>query len=180
MNPQKLKIINIGPEESGRKLIEQLGSSYGNSEVRINLNLYDHAGVGIPERQYYGIDTNKTLVLKPKSVANSLFHEFTHCLHKVENSILYEYYRKHSQKKDQIWSDYEEQRTIAGYFPTGIYDPICENCFNLYDTIVSKTAYIPRIGHWAYMGRDEKKTMLQLSDIYGKLLFKLEWTTIYI
>jgi hypothetical protein len=99
-DPKKLKITNIGHQQS-KPLLIQDGSSYGDNEVQINLNLYDRVGIGIPEKQYYGI-SNNIPSKKPKSVENSLFHEFTHCLHDAENAALYEHYYKKPKKKDPV------------------------------------------------------------------------------
>jgi hypothetical protein len=79
---QRLRIINIGPEEAstGDPLVDQEGSAYYHAThtVNINLNVYDRNGVGIPDRQYYCVDGNGRITLKLKSLSASIFHEFTH------------------------------------------------------------------------------------------------------
>jgi hypothetical protein len=174
-NPKELKITNIGPQEAKEKLVKQLGSSYGNGEVQINLNLYDLAGIGIQERQYYGINANNTQELKPKSVSNSLFHEFTHCLHDIEDSS--DYCRAYNQE-DHTWGDHEEMRTIAGYM--GTYDPICENCFDLCGATANGTKFLPRIGHFGYTKGAHQYSAPKLLQIYKQLPFRLDWMIKYV
>jgi hypothetical protein len=185
MNPQKLKIINIGPEEAGEEPVEQNGSSYGNGEVLINLNLYENeTGTGIKERQYYFVDQYGIPLKKLKSVANSLFHEFTHCLHDAENSDLYSLYCQPPGEKDPneeyiVWSNSEEERTIAGFIPPNTYDPICENCFDLCNTVAQRTKYRPRIGHFGYQKGIVEYRDVVLIPLYRGLPFKLDWPIKY-
>jgi hypothetical protein len=89
----RVKIIDIGPGQtrSRNPLVEQKGSSYLDYEVRINLNLYDRYGIGIPSRQYYCLNEDD-ITIKRKSIAGSLFHEFTHCLHETEDAKRYNSY----------------------------------------------------------------------------------------
>jgi hypothetical protein len=49
----RLRIIDIGPEQArtGDPLIDQKGSSCFWHGININLNVYNSAGMGIPERQ---------------------------------------------------------------------------------------------------------------------------------
>ncbi|MDR1208093.1 MAG: hypothetical protein LBJ89_01945, partial [Holosporales bacterium] len=152
-DPKKLNITNIAIQEEQKELVKQLGSSYGDGEVQINLNLYDKFGIGIKERQYYCIDQYNVPSEKPKSVEISLFHEFTHCLHDAEDHDLYNHYSQphdgeYSDEEKVVWSNCEEQRTIAGFIAPNTYDPICENCFDLCHTTSLGTKFRPRIGHF--------------------------------
>ncbi|MDR1234396.1 MAG: hypothetical protein LBJ92_04635 [Holosporales bacterium] len=126
---KKLSIINIGPAEArtGDQLVDQTGSSYSstNYAVKINPNVYDSDGIGIPDRQYYCIDEKGNITLKLKSLSGSIFHEFTHCLHHIDGTMT-------KNKTRDMWDSEEERRTISGYMEPGIYDPICDNCFDLY------------------------------------------------
>jgi hypothetical protein len=153
---QKLRIVDIGPDEAKKTPDKQTGSSYSHAmhAVKINLNVYDKLGVGIPDRQYYCVDETGNIALKLKSVSSSLFHEFTHCLHHMEDWRRYDSYRaKKSLPDGDPWSTKEERRTIAGYIEADVYelgntfDPICDNCFHLYDSIMDGAPYRPRIVH---------------------------------
>jgi hypothetical protein len=149
--PDELRIINIGPEQTGKLPLKQAGSSYLHTAyaVKVNLNVYDRLGVGIPDRQYYCINSDGSIDLKLKSLSASILHEFTHCLHHVEDSGRYDIYRaKDSLPKENSWGTKEELRTISGYVDPGIFDPICDNCFHMYDSIVNNKPYLPRIGLW--------------------------------
>jgi hypothetical protein len=164
-DPCELKIINIGPREAKNRLIDQEGSSYYNYDVQVNLNVYNRNGVGIPDRQYYCVHESGNVALKLKSLSASIFHEFTHCLHEVENWRRYG--RDCLSSTSDLWTDEEERRTIAGYINPGVFDPICDNCFHLYDSIVNKKAYFPRIGHWDYRSNDfdkDEKNRTKLSS----------------
>jgi hypothetical protein len=154
---QRLKIINIGPEQTrtGNPLVDQEGSSYADYDVWVNLNVYDSSGIGIPYRQYYCVDENKNISLKPKSLSGSIFHEFTHCLHHVEDSGRYD--RECRSAVPKPWDTKEERRTISGYIDPDVFDPICDNCFHLYDSIVSGKPYMPRIGHCGYRSNNLSK-----------------------
>jgi hypothetical protein len=52
------------------------------------------------------------------------------------------------------WTNEEERRTVAGYIAPGVLDPICDNCFHLYDSVVHGRPYTPRIGHCDYRSSD--------------------------
>jgi hypothetical protein len=144
---QMLKITDIGPVEALSSLSKQKGSSYENYEVKINLNVYDRYGLGIPEKQYYCIDKDD-ITIKLKSIAGSIFHEFTHCLHETEDATRYALYGAGAPLKGNPWTDKEERRTISGYieadvyWPVDTYDPICDNCFHLYDAIAKHTQHL--------------------------------------
>jgi hypothetical protein len=179
-----LRIIDIGPEQSRTKalLVNQKGSSYGGYDVWINLNLYDRNGIGIPERQYYCIDEGGNVTLKPKSLAASIFHEFVHCLHDVEDWRMYD--RERHSPVPEPWTNEEERRTISGYIDPGIFDPICDNCFHLYDSVVSERPYLPRIGHCDYrsdtLPKAEQKRRNKLQQLCNSCNFDLAWPKQYI
>jgi hypothetical protein len=184
---QKVKIIDIGPSEKDYALTKQDGSSYGAYEVWINLNIYDNSGVGISQRQYYCVDAKGQIVLKLKSMAGSLFHEFTHCLHHVEDTEKYAIYSKReSLLKDNPWRTKEERRTISGYTEkdeytlTDVYDPICDNCFSFCDAMGSNTPYLPRAGHEGYVRGDSMTPSKELREFCKTLTFPLAWPKKYL
>jgi hypothetical protein len=53
----------------------------------------------------------------------------------------------------KLWSTKEERRTISGcikaasYTSTDVYDPICDNCYALYELTDKEALYLPRLGH---------------------------------
>jgi hypothetical protein len=69
-------------------------------------------------------------------------------LHHIEDATRYDLDRYSSVPRP--WHSKEERRTISGYIDPGIFDPICDNCFHLYDSVVSGRPYLPRIGHCGY------------------------------
>jgi hypothetical protein len=171
---KKLKIIDIGPREAKKCLIYQKGSSYENCEVYINLNVYDSYGVGMPERQYYCVDEGD-LSIKRKSIAESLFHEVTHCLHYVEDEE--KYITCYNARLSELWSDKEELRTISGYIEPDTYDPICDNCYCLYSAPRTEK-YYPRLGHIGFIqGASPDKS---LEDFCDNPTFNLAWPMKYI
>jgi hypothetical protein len=181
----RLKIVNIGPKEAWKLPVKQTGSSCFGPGININPNVYDSSGMGIPDRQYYCVDENGDITLKLKSLSGSIFHEFTHCLHHMEDSGRYDAYRApNSFPKGNSWHTKEERRTISGYIeadayvPADTYDPICDNCFHLYDSIINGQPYMPRIGHCGYRSgnpRNDKK----LQQFYANLNFNLAWPKQY-
>jgi hypothetical protein len=177
---QKIRITNIGPMEALNPLIKQNGSSYLNYELEINLNLYDRFGIGVPERQYYCLDKDD-ITIKRKSIAGSIFHEFTHCLHHVEDRERYNSYVE--VKLSGLWSNKEELRTIAGYVDADAYvstdtcDPICDNCYCLYGAPRIER-YYPRLGHIGFIqGTSPDKS---LEDFCDNPTFNLAWPMKYI
>jgi hypothetical protein len=179
IDPPKLKITNIALQEEQKEIVKQRGSSYSSNGVKINLNLYDDKGIGNPKRQYYGITVDHVSGKKLKSVKNSLFHEFTHCLHSVEDRCLYKNNRKIPNHKKYIWGNFEELRTITGYMDPDIYDPICENCFDLHSSVLANSPYVPRIGHFGYKEGLTEYPESELQQFYKNLLFDLAWPQKY-
>jgi hypothetical protein len=175
--PDELKIINIGPEESGKALVRQTGSLCFWHGIKINLNVYDRSGIGIPERQYYCVDEGGNISLKLKSLSGSIFHEFTHCLHYAEGG-------RTKVKTYDVWDTREERRTISGYIDPGGFDPICDNCFHLYDSIVHGAPYMPRIGHCGYRSdtppKTENKKREELRQFYSARNFDIVWPNRYV
>jgi hypothetical protein len=184
---QKVKIVNIGPRERNKALAEQDGSSYDNYVVEINPNVYDANGIGIPERQYYCVDERGQIVLKLKSVAGSIFHEFTHCLHHVSDLERYTICsNKASLPKKNPWGTKEERRTISGYVetdaytPMDVYDPICDNCFNFCDAMGSSTQYLPRAGHEGYVRGGSMTPSKELLEFHETPNFTIVWLKKYL
>jgi hypothetical protein len=176
----KIKIENIGPaqqEKHRNQLADQEGTSYKNNIVKINPNLYDSSGKGIPERQYYFVEKNGRVIRKEKSMPGSIFHEFVHALHEIEDKAQYEEYGK--DKFCQYWTDKEERRTISGYMDRNIYDPISENCFNLCNSITDRKPFHPRISHMGFAIGDTDKSK-ELEQLYGNLGFNLAWPRKYV
>jgi hypothetical protein len=202
---QRIKIIDIGPKEAWKPLIDQDGSSYRNYEVKINLNLYDRLGIGIPERQYYCLDVDDITVklssspgrtpgnycldvdditVKRKSIAGSLFHRFTQCLHHIEDVGRYNAYCKATLSES--WTNKEELRTITGYTETDshkspliMYDPICDNCYTLYYSVINKVRYYPRLGHTGYVKGRSEIPGDDLEDLCKNPTFDLAWLRRY-
>jgi hypothetical protein len=138
---QRLRIIDIGPEEATKPLVMQEGSSYRNGEVEINSNAYDQSGIGASDKQYYHVDERSNIIKGLKSLSGSIFHEFTHCLHDIEDSTRYFTYFHSPLPDGNYWYNKEERRTISGYIEADAYeaedtyDPICDNCFHLYSSV---------------------------------------------
>jgi hypothetical protein len=184
---QKVKVVNIGPNLIGESLTKQKGSSYDGRNVKINLNVYDSSGIGIPERQYYCADAKGQIVLKLKSVVGSLFHEFTHCLHHIEEPEKYVMYSNiTSLPKNNPWGTKEERRTISGYIekdtytPADVSDPICDNCFSFCDAMASNTPYIPRVGHEGYVKGESMTPSEELIEFHKNPTFPLAWPKKYL
>ncbi|MDR2666920.1 MAG: hypothetical protein LBB34_02275 [Holosporales bacterium] len=65
----------------------------------------------------------------------------------MENIERYNLYCKNEFPDDNPWDDMEEQRTIAGYVeaddyePIDMYDPICDNCFHLYEIVAEPPTF---------------------------------------
>jgi hypothetical protein len=189
---QRIKIVNIGHIEEGKLLIEQEGSSYLNYAVKINPNVYDSDGVGLPERQYYCLNEKDNIAIKRKSIVGSLFHEFTHCLHHIEDVVRYKAYRRASIS--EFWTNKEESRTISGYVgadcytASDIYDPICDNCFEIYKAVSNKNpdnlqvTYNLRIGHIGYKKGKREYSDKWLSEFYqtSNANFNLAWPKQYL
>ncbi|MDR1907997.1 MAG: hypothetical protein LBQ43_04030 [Holosporales bacterium] len=178
----KIKIENIGPaqqEEYGEPFAEQEGSSYENNVVRINLNLYDSSGKGIPERQYYFVEKNGKIIRKGKSMPGSIFHEFVHALHEIEDKAQYK--KNGDDEFCDYWTDKEELRTISGYMDRNIYDPICDNCFYLCNSITKGIQFHPRISHMGFaLGKtNETDKSKELEQLYKTLGFNLAWPRKY-
>jgi hypothetical protein len=178
---QKIKIKNIGPEWKKRPLVTQAGSSYDDYEVWINPNVYDGDGVGIPERQYYCLNEKDNIAIKRKSMAGSMFHEFTHCLHHIEDAEKYIAYSDLNSLpkydgKDNPWSDKEELRTITGY-NDNVYDTICDNCFEIYEAVSSKkpdslqVTYNLRVGHIGYRSDLPDKDKENIEELQKYITF---------
>jgi hypothetical protein len=152
---QKIKITNISKMEAHKTIIEQNGSSYANYDVWINAALYNSAGLGIEERQYYHVDIDGNIVPKRKTLAGSLFHEFTHCLHHVEDEDRYIAYSDIKSLPDgNLWSTKEELRTITGY-DKEMYDPIYDHVFDYYQSIMKKELFYPRYSHYCCYLKDD-------------------------
>jgi hypothetical protein len=186
----RIRITDIGYEQSydERPLSKQKGSAYSHTTytVKINTNFYNNSGTGISERQYYCVDKNSNITLKPKYVTNSMFHEFTHCLHHIGDGMRYEAYRRASTPA--LWTNREERRTISGYVEadcytaTDVYDPICDNCFVLCNPTGSGIPRCPRIGHIGYMKGKREYSDKDLSQFYqtSNANFNLAWPEQYL
>jgi hypothetical protein len=189
---QKVKIVDLGPEQSVNPLIKQDGSSFAHDiyTVKINTNVYDSSGKGLAERQYYCVNEKGEITLSRKAIVTSMFHEFTHCLHYVEDAIRYKRASKtNSPDNGKMWGNDEECRTISGHVAANLnkevkYDPVCDNCFSLYDAISNKAPYCQRISHVGYrfdISEDyENKKREKLLQFYKNLNFNLAWPVKYL
>jgi hypothetical protein len=171
----RLLIANIRTRTPTRKInlrndLKSDGSFYRSSEslVSVNFSYYDDKGIGIPDRDYYGVSNDNTIQIKGKTLVGSLFHELTHALHDVEGS-------KNCTKLDDYWGNTEERRTISGHINETTFDPICDNCFDLYKSLKNHSPFCPRIGH---CGSKEDKE--KLSAWYREQKFDLAWCKKYI
>jgi hypothetical protein len=118
------------------------------------------------------------------------------------------YADKYSLPKGNLWDNKEERRTISGYIDPGIYDPICDNCFHLYESIANPSRYHspkprsttyrlimakppshqvttktipyrPRLGHIGYAKGDNRYSNAELQQFYKTLNFDLAWPRKY-
>jgi hypothetical protein len=145
--------------------------------------MYGSDGVGIPERQYYCVDADGNIIHKRKSLVGSLFHEFTHCLHHIGDGMRYCVYSGEDSLSDdspsfqKLWSTREELRTISGYVAadcytaSGIYDPICDNCFELYESISKGDQCFPRVGHIGYRSDLPDKDKENIEELQKYITF---------
>jgi hypothetical protein len=172
--------------------------------------VYSGSGVGVQERQYYCIDkARNSIIHKLKSVPHSMFHEFIHCLHHIEDGCSYGRDRIPTKPEDELWTSKEECRTIAGYINRSTYDPICDNCFHLYEVVaeplqlyqqagvkstafrltvagptihhvkIKRIQYYPRLGHIGYVKGRQYYSIEKLQTFYISLNFDLAWPMVY-
>jgi hypothetical protein len=123
-------------------------SCHGN----VNLSFYDAFGIGISNRQYCYIDEKHQIDTKLKSLAGSIFHEFCHGLHHVSVTHIPEeenVWCLDGTPLGYVWNKDEELRTITCFNN----DPICDHCFDFYQSILKKCTFYPRYSHG---GRHEK------------------------
>lgn len=77
------------------------------------------------------------------------------------------------------WRDTEERGAISGFRSDTILDPICDNCFDMYNSIMKKhQPFYPRLGHIGFsMGRDYFD--VKLLSFYSEQEFDLAWCQKY-
>jgi uncharacterized protein YutD len=93
-----------------------------------------------------------------------------------------------SLPKDNPWTNKEERRTVSGYVEkdtyalVDIYDPICDNCYSLYEDTTHKRQYIPRLGHIGYVLGEQEYSDVQLQQFYAdsNKNFNLAWPMRYL
>jgi hypothetical protein len=136
--------------------------------VSVNLCYYDAKGIGIPGRGYYGVNSDNIIQIKGKTLVGSLFHEFTHALHDIEGSM-------NCTDLGKPWKNTEERRTISGYVNETTFDPICDNCFDLYMSLKNHSLFLPRIGHCGF----EAKNVAEMLLFCKKQPFNLAWCKRY-
>jgi hypothetical protein len=131
------------------------GSRYKDNAVYINLSFYEVSGVGVPSRQYYYIDEKHQISTKLKSLAGSIFHEFCHGLHHVSKTRKKSgiYLLCVSEALQYVWGKDEELRTITCVDG----DPICDHCFDFYQSILEKQPFRPRYSHGGWRGDDDSE-----------------------
>jgi hypothetical protein len=132
----------------------EVGSCYEDNIVYINLSFYEISGVGIPDRQYYYVDEENGIKMKPKSLAGSIFHEFCHGLHDISDT----YMKKENDTicldetiLGSIWTADEELCTVTCFNN----DPICDHCFDFCQSILKKYTFYPRYTHGGWNGGDD-------------------------
>jgi hypothetical protein len=129
------------------------GSSYKDNAVYINLSFYNASGTGIADRQYYYVDKGNQIKTKLKSLAGSVFHEFCHGLHDIGGTTKPDniYIFCASDELRRIWSEDKELCTIACCNS----DPICDHCFDFYQSILNKCLFYPRYAHKSWTGGED-------------------------
>jgi hypothetical protein len=176
-----LKLLMIKHGSSSEKIglvnYQGRGSRYDKTikAVLVNLSLYKPDGSGVPNRQYYSVDSANNIVLKQKSLEKSIFHELVHCLHYTndgkyaENTLC----REGSAMKE-VWDDDEELRTITGYMCGQAYDPICDHVF---DYSLHGGPFCPRYGHGGWSDGEEDETQLTLEEnLINQTAYLSGWT----
>jgi hypothetical protein len=166
------------------------GSSFSPAEfsVNVNLNRYKSDGSGIDgadTKYYWGVTPDRTSVAlnTPKTLARSMFHEFTHLLHDVEGVPSLE---RLPVLVRQAWDDPHEYRTIAGHIKVTTHasaklDPVCENCFDWCDCLSRNSAqeFRPRCGHNDDAAAIQNLYAVQYAPRVARRLFNLDWVTKY-
>ncbi|MDR1488619.1 MAG: hypothetical protein LBI26_02675 [Holosporales bacterium] len=143
------------------------GSAYSPTDfaVKINLDLYNP--IEVNKKQYYALDGDK-VVLKPKTLAGSIFHEFVHGLHHVSKTPKNNKVCIPNTLPEYIWQNDEELRTITGYINESFYDPICDHVF---DYSLYGESFQPRYGH---LGYDNLKSLHDAEQRQKLLLYAPE------
>ncbi|MDR1456580.1 MAG: hypothetical protein LBI34_00750 [Puniceicoccales bacterium] len=145
MGGKKIKLFNYSGEVS----------IYSRKDFAVvtNRSMFDEYGNGLSSRQYYYISDDGEIATKGKTLAGALFHEFCHALHDIEKipeiTNLDELYRSNAIL-GQTWDSAEELRTITGCVYGQRYDPVCDHCFDLCDSIVTENSFHPRYSHKGY------------------------------
>jgi hypothetical protein len=124
------------------------GSYYENSVVYINLSLYEErkGETGVTTRQYYFADEKGEIKTKLKSLVGSIFHEFCHALHYISGTARKNTLCLKGTYLYDTWDTDEELRTITCFN----HDPICDHCFDFYQSILKGIPFYPRYGHKGY------------------------------
>lgn len=147
--------IRMGGKKIGLFNYDGSASIYSRKDfaVATNRDMFDEHGNGISSQQYYYINDKGEIDTKGKTLAGALFHEFCHALHDIEKiseiTDLGELHRSNTIL-GYTWDSAEELRTITGCVYGGRYDPICEHCFDLCNSIVTRNPFHPRYSHKGY------------------------------
>ncbi|MDR0428445.1 MAG: hypothetical protein LBG86_00195 [Puniceicoccales bacterium] len=167
MNGRKIKLSNY----------EGKSSVYSRKDFAImsNRSMFDDDGNGLSSRQYYYVNEKMELNVKSKNISMALFHEFCHALHDMEKiSEITEIGELHRSNEilGAIWDNAEELRTITGCIYGTNYDPICDHCFDLCDSIRKEKPFNPRYSHRGYdsetSSRDEERERRRLIAYYSE------------
>ncbi|MDR1437836.1 MAG: hypothetical protein LBI69_02130 [Puniceicoccales bacterium] len=121
--------------------------------VMTNLAMFDEQGNGLSSRQYYYVNGDGEIDVKSKTISMALFHEFCHALHDMEQlSEMKESGELHRTNAilGEVWDSAEELRTISGCIYGVDYDPICDHCFDLCESINRGCPFTPRYSHRGY------------------------------
>ncbi|MDR2598174.1 MAG: hypothetical protein LBC25_00360 [Holosporales bacterium] len=174
-----LKLLTVKCGLSGKKIglvnYSGDGSCYDETVKAgfVNLSLYQSDGSGIPERQYYSVNSSGEVVHKLKSLEQSIFHELVHGLHyisdgKYADTLLCQ----DGSVMEEIWSDDEELRTITGYMYDQPYDPICDHVF---DYSLHGHSFCPRYGHVEWSTEDEEEAAETQLDLKRNLSSQIRY-----
>jgi hypothetical protein len=80
---------------------------------------------------------------------------------------------------DGCWRIQEERRTISGYIDGTTFDPICESCFDMYDSLVKHIPFYPRLGHFGFKPERKKLSISEILQHYRNQKFNLDWSIMY-
>ncbi|MDR3316950.1 MAG: hypothetical protein LBS68_02710 [Puniceicoccales bacterium] len=118
--------------------------------VLTDLGMFDEGGNGLDSHQYYCINGDGEIEVRGKTLVGTLFHEFCHALHDIEQiTEITEMGELHRSNVilGYTWDNAEELRTITGCIYGVSHDPVCDHCFDLCYSITKRLPFRPRYSH---------------------------------